>query len=729
MLQHMAILSAALLAPPLCAQTLITEFPWSVDFNNGNPFELTNGTEANQWMVEVNMGNAEPSLAIESAFTSGNTYWAEGDAWSTHPAESCSHAWIDLELPVYYYDIALSFDVRVGGVPDDDFLRVIVVPTTYTPVAGHWISSWVGGDGYQIGADLVGMPTWETVHYTIPPGFAGRTIRLVFQWRNDDSWGVQPAAAIDNISVTLGQCVAPFNIAVSEVTSSSAHTAWQTNPFVSGYDYELRTSGEPGSGTAGLYDASTFLTEELAFNDLSPGTPYNLYLRAHCPDSLTGWSTPAFFVTDPACGSLFYDTGGPNGRYGRLEDRTYVVCPSEVATAASAQFTFLSLALGDVLKVYDGSIASGSPKAVLMGSGPLQTLVSENPDGCLTFRSISNGTVEGLGWVANITCAPRTGCAVWGVSTEPVDQSSMDVSWHCTGAIPPYVVEYTVAEGQPGEGSSSGPQGEVQLSDTATTTLLDLVPGGVYDVHVRASCTAAHQYEGASMPRRMQVPPACGYSFTDIGGDQTPYLPYEERANTICPTGAGQSVSLTFSDFQVEPWYDALYVFDGPDVLSPLMSSSNPTPLSTPEAGPGGWWGLVPENADFPGPFLSTHVSGCLTLRFISDNAVEFDGWIADVSCTVVGLPTIVDEGSPVTCFPNPAASGSEITISGLSSGRFPYSGSIISQLGQEIVELQVVPDVNGMGTTALPALPSGIYHLRLRERTGRIATARFVVL
>jgi hypothetical protein len=84
---------------------------------------------------------------------------------------------------------------------------------------------------------------------------------------------------------------------------------------------------------------------------------------------------------------------------------------------------------------------------------------------------------------------------------------------------------------------------------------------------------------------------------------------------------------LTFTEFATEADYDALYVYNGPDTTYPLFSSGNPVTLSGFPAG--GYYG----NSSLPGPFTSTHASGCLTLHFMSDPGVVDSGWRADITC------------------------------------------------------------------------------------------------
>ncbi|WP_430615127.1 T9SS type A sorting domain-containing protein [Flavobacterium sp. JP2137] len=119
-------------------------------------------------------------------------------------------------------------------------------------------------------------------------------------------------------AVIVPDCPEPTAVIVQNIRDTAATIKW-TAPTVApdmGYEYEVRTSGEPGSGTTGLAVsdtvANTTLTAE--FSALTGATEYAVYLRAKCTD--TSWSTwvkkvfktpcsyPELTVTDgTACGS------------------------------------------------------------------------------------------------------------------------------------------------------------------------------------------------------------------------------------------------------------------------------------------------------------------------------------------------------------------------------------------------------------------------------------------
>lgn len=123
------------------------------------------------------------------------------------------------------------------------------------------------------------------------------------------------------------------------------------------------------------------------------------------------------------------------------------------------------------------------------------------------------------------------------------------------------------------------------------------------------------------------VPIVCGDTFTDPGGSAANYANNSNYTVTIYPTNPGEVVTVTFTSFATEAFFDALYVFNGNSTSAPQISSANPA-SNVPGGLAGGFWGNT-----IPGPFTSTSPDGSLTFRFRSDNGGTAGGWIANVTC------------------------------------------------------------------------------------------------
>ncbi len=166
---------------------------------------------------------------------------------------------------------------------------------------------------------------------------------------------------------------------------------------------------------------------------------------------------------------------------------------------------------------------------------------------------------------------------------------------------------------------------------TTTATATGLSGGLSYDFYVVADC-ASDGLSQLAGPVNFATPPACGGKFYDTGGPNGDYQNSENVTTTITPENSGEVVTVTFTAFNVEANWDALYVYNGPDASYPIISSGNPPTNSGFPAG--GYYGT-----SIPGPFVSSDPSGALTFVFMSDSSVPRSGWEADVTCALTPPP------------------------------------------------------------------------------------------
>ena len=181
---------------------------------------------------------------------------------------------------------------------------------------------------------------------------------------------------------------------------------------------------------------------------------------------------------------------------------------------------------------------------------------------------------------------------------------------------------------------------EIAISTTATppisglfTTETQYFISGLnndtdYFVHIRAKCSNASFSIWKTFS--FKTPASCGYVYVDSGGTNGNYSDNEDITTTICPpaTNGNGRVTATFTNFNVETNYDALYVYNGSNSNASLIASSNGVTGSGFPAG--GYYGSTA-----PGPFTSTSTDGCLTMRFRSDYIYNFSGFITPpISCS-----------------------------------------------------------------------------------------------
>ncbi|MDQ0592874.1 hypothetical protein QFZ37_001243 [Chryseobacterium ginsenosidimutans] len=262
--------------------------PYSQDFNTANDFTLQNGTQTNKWFYGAVTGNPGSSLYVSNNNGVANAY----DITST----STVQAYRDFAIPAGATIANFSFDWKAGGESTWDYIRVWVVPATFTPTVGTQIGA---GTGRTQLAQLNLQTAWQT--YSAPSlnvsSYAGTNMRLVFEWRNDGSGGVQPPVAIDNVNLSIPTCIMPSAMAVSAIGSAAATLSW-TAPSPApgnGYEYYLSTTNTaPTSATTGIANTGTSVTTAL-----TPSTNYYWWVRSICSgtDKSIWVAGPSFATT------------------------------------------------------------------------------------------------------------------------------------------------------------------------------------------------------------------------------------------------------------------------------------------------------------------------------------------------------------------------------------------------------------------------------------------------
>ncbi|MBI4645454.1 MAG: SprB repeat-containing protein [Bacteroidia bacterium] len=158
------------------------------DWEGTNTWTLVNGTQTNKWYIGTATSNGGTKSIYISNDNSSNVY--------TITSSSVVHFYKDFTFPAGATNITVKFDWKGYGESGYDFLKIFLVPTTTTPVAGTQLSSVQIGSTYNLQSNFaIATITGLDIN-------AGTTKRLVFSWRNDASIGTQPPAAIDNIIIS-----------------------------------------------------------------------------------------------------------------------------------------------------------------------------------------------------------------------------------------------------------------------------------------------------------------------------------------------------------------------------------------------------------------------------------------------------------------------------------------------------------------------------------------------
>jgi len=274
--------------------------PYNEDFEgDDHGWEFNNATHANKWYV----GDAVSNGGNQSMYISND----EGVTNTYTTSTSVTHAFKDVQIPDNAQNIALSFDWRcvgegLGPVNYYDYLRVWVVPATYTPLNNTQITTANSGGGVQVGGYFNGSNTFVQANFTLDAAtYQGQVVRLVFEFRSDVNGGVQPPAAIDNISIIEANCLQPTALVAQEITATSAELSWSSEGTA--FDIEWGVDGfVPGTGTM-----ETAVSNPHTLDDLNDAVAYQFYVRQNCgPDDTSIWAGPFAFMTSQVPASLPY---------------------------------------------------------------------------------------------------------------------------------------------------------------------------------------------------------------------------------------------------------------------------------------------------------------------------------------------------------------------------------------------------------------------------------------
>lgn len=209
-----------------------------------NDFTFVNSATAshNNWRYGSAAGN--PANAIYISNDSGTT-----NAYGTQA--NVTFAYRDVAIPTGTTTSTFSFDWRCNGErlsgTDYDYFRVWLVPSSFTPVSGTQITAAAGR--IQVGTNFNQQNSWTTYSNAALniSSFAGSTMRIVFEWRNDSSTHNQFPAAIDNVSLSIASAPIPGSYAFRlEDGTQAAGKVLTSDANGNGY-WQTPTGG--GSGT------------------------------------------------------------------------------------------------------------------------------------------------------------------------------------------------------------------------------------------------------------------------------------------------------------------------------------------------------------------------------------------------------------------------------------------------------------------------------------------------
>lgn len=467
----------------------------------------------------------------------------------------------------------------------------------------------------------------------------GLPVHIAFVMTNDNGnrW------LVDNVFVDQ-RCEESTNLFVTSINDTSVDLNWDNPSGATQWQIEYGPTGfTQGTGTMVTVNAAPPYT----LSPLTAATTYDFYVQPICPNENYGnWAGPESFTTavcaiTQQCDFDFVMTDsfgdGWNG-----------------ASMTISQFGVPVATIGSTFTNGSGPVTvtvplcSGQPFDLVWTSGggfPNEvgiSIVSPPSSGSTTIFSMTNGNgaLAGTTIFSGVAaCTPPTCPQPSNVIVSGVNTSSGTITWsdNTSGASFPATQWQVII--QPA-GSGYPPSGVEIINTTVSSTSYSfsgLSSDTQYEIYISAICDATGTpdpsfYEGPILFSTSKDY-CSGDLFTDSGGIGANYANSEDITWTICPDTPGDAVTVFFNSFNTEANWDGLYVYDGPSTASPQIASTNGAG-NVPGGVPGSFWGTT-----IPGPFVSTHPSGCLTFRFRSDTSGVRAGWSANVVC-----------GPPPTC-------------------------------------------------------------------------------
>lgn len=295
--------------------------PYTEDFEASPSWGFTHA-QPNQWFVgnAVNHGG-EKSLYITKDGGVSNTYNYEGS--------QIIHAYKNIDIPQDVDMLALSFDWRaqgekgydwnIGNYKPTDYLSVWLVPNSYLPQAGEAIRNQT--QALAINAEELYLNnTFTSFAKNVDVSqFQGQTVRVVFEWQQDERDGRQNPAAIDNVVISPVHCSEPTGLQVDAFSAHTITASWQSRTNVQAYELYLATANE--APTASTVASFTSNSSTYTFENLNQATNYYIWVRSTCGTEASRWIGPLVVQTTLVPANLpFSDDFETAQEYGIIND-------------------------------------------------------------------------------------------------------------------------------------------------------------------------------------------------------------------------------------------------------------------------------------------------------------------------------------------------------------------------------------------------------------------------
>lgn len=560
--------------------------PIGFDFTfNGQVYNRV-AINANGW---ISFGNSSLTPAVNNASTSANTPLASTTATTpTHLRNRVAALAVDLQA-----QIGASLRIQtIGDAPN----RVCVIQwLNYRRYlqTGHNLNFQIRLNETTNIVDIVyGTMIFNTTSSTVHVGLGGSVASDFNNRQTTTNWNATTAGTSNSASCTIlntvtapvsgttfrwaiETCIRPTALVAANITPVSAtinFTVPATLP-TEGYEWELRTSGLPGSGAIGLTNsgnlANTLSTANLT--GLLQNTEYVFYIRSNCgASSLSSWASVAF-ITSPIINTPYFQPfatttlpvgfvntgfiiGSIRGVTGNPTPGNNIYVRLNAATTANFTTVNLGPVLANELLTFDYKHSNfASPFAApAAGAGSfnvqittdyganyttLQTVPVTNTN---AWQSFSFDMTPYVGQIVRVRIVPTWvsgdfdlafdnisigNCLpVTGLSSSNVTNNFANVAWTGSASATNQGYEWELrTSGAPGSGATGLFSSGTLPSNAVNASLTALNSGIAYTFHIRSNCGNGDLGTWVST------------SFTTVFVAPTPY--FEPFATTATPVG------------------------------------------------------------------------------------------------------------------------------------------------------------------------------------------------
>lgn len=500
-----------------------------------------------------------------------------------------------------------------------------------------------------------------------------------------------------DLEVYLGPiCLPPNNVSI-EPDSLSAELSWESDGFA--FNIEWGAAGFPqGTGTVISTTENPYTIE-----GLSPSTTYEFYIQADCAEvGISDWAGPFSFTT--------------------LAPPVFCPAPTDLTagnitdTAAEltweSNFSFFDVEWGET------GFMPGTGTSILV-TGNVTNLTALTPDTTYDYYVCTNCS-DGMGGFVTSDCTgPQTFTTAapsclppTALSAENITETSADLTWGGDATF------FNIEWGETGFAQGTGTSAE---GINTPYNLTGLSPITSYDYYACTVCDDGSEECTGPFTFVTAIPaPSCTSGvFYDNGGPFGSYAPNSNDIITICPDNPNEAITVTFTLVDIESsegsgtqngCWDYLSIYNGLGAFNPLQETA---------------CGELDGDGDVPSvglslleagnSFTSTHVSGCLTFTFNSDDSIQGAGWEATVTCApAIECPDGLGLSATSTSESNVGVNDGSIDLSVSGEGTAPYTYNWSNGvIGQDLSNLAAgvycvtVTDVNGCTDSLCEAVTS----------------------